>query len=157
MSAKLDHIDTTILHELQIDGSLSQRDLADKLGLSQNACWRRVKRLRESGVLGQPAARVNAEALGLDLAVFMLVRSRHHDAAWAASFRNRVESMPEVMELHRIGGEWDYLIKILTTGMSGYDKVYQRLIQDLDIEKVTGLFSMEQILTDRPVEVPKGR
>ncbi|MSU88039.1 winged helix-turn-helix transcriptional regulator [Rhodobacteraceae bacterium 2CG4] len=157
MDIKLDHIDLSILKALQIDAALSQRDLADRLGLSQNACWRRVRRLKQAGVLRAPAARVDAAALGLDLAVFMLVRTRHHDAAWAARFRSRVESLPEVMELHRIGGEWDYLIKVLTTGMRGYDRVYQRLIEDLDIEKVTGLFSMEQILTDRPVAVPQGR
>jgi len=157
MPQKLDHIDTQILKALQIDASLSQRDLADRLGLSQNACWRRVRRLKEAGILQAPMARVDAMALGLDLAVFMLVRTRHHDAAWAASFRTRVESIPEVMELHRIGGEWDYLIKVLTTGMHGYDRIYQRLIEDLDIEKVTGLFSMEQILTDRPIQVPRAR
>ena len=119
--------------------------------------WRRVRRLKEAGILHAPMARVDAMALGLDLAVFMLVRTRHHDAAWAASFRTRVESIPEVMELHRIGGEWDYLIKVLTTGMHGYDRIYQRLIEDLDIEKVTGLFSMEQILTDRPIQAPQTR
>ena len=151
---KIDRIDTLILAALQRDGAQSQRDLADAVGISQNACWRRVNRLRDEGVLRGTTARLDISKLGLDLIVFMLVRSRFHDKAWSAKFLQRVESIPEVIEVHRIGGEWDYLIKAVTSGMAGYDKVYQELINSLEIEKVTGLFSMEQVLGDRVIQVP---
>jgi Lrp/AsnC family transcriptional regulator len=140
---------------LQRDGGLSQRALAEKVGLSQNACWRRVKRLMDDGILLGSTARVSARALGLDLTVFMMVKTRHHAKDWSTRFRQRVEAIPEVAEFHRIGGDWDYLLKIVTTSMAGYDSVYQRLISDFDLETVTGFFSMETILDHRPL-VPRG-
>ncbi|WP_372841278.1 Lrp/AsnC family transcriptional regulator [Phaeovulum sp.] len=153
----MDHFDQQIIAALQRDGSLSQRALAEQVGLSQNACWRRVQRLNESGVLRGTTARIAAKALGLDLTVFMMVRTRHHNAEWARNFRQRVEAIPEIVELHRIGGDWDYLLKIVTTGMSGYDRVYQTLIASVDLEKVTGFFSMETILEGRPLPAPGPR
>ncbi|RVT85248.1 Lrp/AsnC family transcriptional regulator [Rhodobacteraceae bacterium CCMM004] len=150
---RLDSIDVRLLDLLQRDAALSQRDLADRLSISQNACWRRIRRLREAGVLQGTTARLDHRRVGLDLIVFMLVRSRNHNKQWSDAFIRRVRGIPEVIEVHRIGGEWDYLIKVVTAGMSGYDAVYQQLIADLEIEKVTGLFSMEQILEGRPIPV----
>ncbi|MDP1668020.1 Lrp/AsnC family transcriptional regulator [Phaeovulum sp.] len=153
----MDKIDQEIIAALQRDGGLSQRALAEKAGLSQNACWRRVQRLTDTGVLCGTTARIGAKALGLDLTVFMMVRTRHHNADWARSFRQRVEAIPEIVEMHRIGGDWDYLLKVVTKGMGGYDRVYQALISNLDLEKVTGFFSMETMLEGRPLLAPAGR
>lgn len=149
----MDHIDNKLISLLQQDGSLSQRELADRVGLSQNACWRRLTRLTEAGVIEGSRAHINAAALGLDLTVFAMIRTRHHSADWARRFRARAEAIPEITELHRIGGEWDYMAKIVTTSMAGYDTVYKRLIEDLDIERVTGVFSMETIFEGRPLSL----
>lgn len=151
---KLDVIDNQLLAALQADASLSQRALAERVGLSQNACYRRLQKLTEAGVLDGASARINTKALGLDLTVFVMVRTRYHDSDWARKFRQRVESIPEIIELHRVGGEWDYLLKVVTTSMSGYDKVYQALIANLGFEAVTGIFSMETMLENRPLPLP---
>jgi Lrp/AsnC family transcriptional regulator len=148
---KIDAIDIRLLDAVQRDGALSQRELADRVGLSQNACWRRMQRLAAAGVVQGSRGRIDAASLGLDLTVFMMVRTRHHARDWADRFRRHVEAIPEVVEFHRIGGEWDYLLKIVTTSMAGYDRVYQRLIANVDLEAVTGYFSMETILSDRPL------
>lgn len=150
----MDEIDNRILGLLQKDASLSQRELAERVGLSQNACWRRLSRLTEAGVLKGSRAQIDTAALGLELTVFVMIRTRHHDDGWARRFRARVESLPEVTEFHRIGGEWDYMAKVVTTGMAGYDAVYKRLIADLDLERVTGVFSMETIFEGRPLVMP---
>ena len=150
----MDEIDNRILGLLQKDASLSQRELAERVGLSQNACWRRLSRLTEAGILKGSRAQIDAAALGLELTVFVMIRTRHHDDGWARRFRARVESLPEVTEFHRIGGEWDYMAKVVTTGMAGYDAVYKRLIADLDLERVTGVFSMETIFEGRPLVMP---
>lgn len=147
----MDDIDNKLLALVQQDASLSQRELAERVGLSQNACWRRLARLTEAGVLKGSRARIDPRALGLDLTVFVMIRTRHHDDVWARRFRTRMESIPEVTELHRIGGEWDYMAKVVTTSMAGYDSIYKRLIADLDLERVTGVFSMETIFQDRPL------
>ncbi len=152
---KIDVIDNKLIALLQADASLSQRALSERVGLSQNACWRRLQKLTEAGILKGSTARIDTSALGLDLTVFVMVRTRHHDAEWATRFRQRAESIPEIVEMHRVGGEWDYLLKVVTTSMAGYDRAYQALIVDLDFETVTGIFSMETMLEGRPLPVPR--
>ena len=153
MSKKIDQIDRNILDVLQRDASLSQREVADRVGLSQNALWRRLKKLEEEGVLLGSRMRIDPTALGLDLTVFVMVRTRNHSMEWAEGFKAHVARIPQVAEMHRIGGDWDYMLKIITSGMSGYDAVYRRLTTGYELDTVTGFFSMETMLEDRPVDV----
>lgn len=154
---KIDKIDMTLLEVLQRDGSLSQRDVAEAVGLSQNACWRRMKRLREIGALKGTQAVVDPAALGLGLVVFVMIKTRHHSGDWSARFRRHVESIPQVSEFHRIGGDWDYMLKVVTDGMAGYDAVYRALIDGYDLDNVTGYFSMETIFAGRPLVAQRKR
>jgi Lrp/AsnC family transcriptional regulator len=151
---ELDAIDRRILAVLQSNGALSQRDVAAEVGQSQNACWRRIRRLTDLGVIDGYHARLNARKVGLDLTVFMMIRTRHHSEEWSLSFRKHVASIPEIVDVHRIGGDWDYMVKIVTTSMAGYDRVYQKLTAKVDLETVTGLFSMEAIVENRPLSLP---
>jgi Lrp/AsnC family transcriptional regulator, cysteine-sensing transcriptional activator len=151
----IDALDLKLLTQLQRDGSLSQRDLADRVGLSQNACWRRLQRLEELGLVKGTKSLINLAALGLDLTVFVMVRTRHHSSEWADRFKAHVEGLPEVIDFHRIGGDWDYMIKVIVCGMAGYDDFYQRFIQGFDHERVTGLFSMEAINENRPIDLTR--
>ncbi len=153
MSKQIDQIDRKILDVLQRDASLSQREVADRVGLSQNALWRRLKKLEEDGVLLGARMRIDPTALGLDLTVFVMVRTRNHSMEWAEGFKAHVARIPQVAEMHRIGGDWDYMLKIITSGMSGYDAVYRRLTTGYELDTVTGFFSMETMLEDRPVDV----
>ncbi len=146
-----DQIDKRILHELQRDASLSQRELADRVGLSQNACWRRLKALTDSGLLRGSVARLDRQLLGLDLVVFVLLRTRHHSADWLKAFRRHVLTIPEVVDFHRISGDYDYQLKVVTEDMSGYDRVYQRLIAGVELDSVTSYFAMESIAEGRPL------
>lgn len=150
---KIDDFDMKILSALQKDAGLSQRDLAEKVGMSQNACWRRLQRLTSLGVIKGSRSEVDLPALGLDLTVFVMIRTRHHSREWSDAFRARVEQLHEVVDFYRIGGDWDYLIKVVTKGMSGYDAFYQKLIADFDLATVTGFFSMEAIINNRPVDL----
>lgn len=136
---------------LQSAGDVSQRDLAERVGLSQNACWRRLRRLEADGLIGRARVPVDAAALGLDLTVFVMIKTRHHASDWSAAFRAHVEALPEVVDFYRIGGNWDYMIKAVTAGMAGYDRFYQALIADFDIETVMGIFAMEPIVEGRPL------
>ncbi|MCW0000573.1 Lrp/AsnC family transcriptional regulator [Pararhizobium sp. YC-54] len=154
---KIDDFDMKILTAMQVDANLSQRDLADKVGMSQNACWRRLQRLHSLGLIRGAHSEIDLRALGLDLTVFVMIRTRHHSKEWSEAFRDRVEKLPEVIDFYRIGGEWDYLIKVVTRGMSGYDAFYQKLITDFDLATVTGFFSMEAIINNRPVDLGKLR
>jgi Lrp/AsnC family transcriptional regulator len=150
---KIDAIDLRILTCLQKDGNISQRDLAEQVGLSQNACWRRLQRLNASGVIRGARTSIDLAALGFDLTVFVMVRTRHHSKEWADLFRAHVERLPEVIDFYRIGGDWDYLVKVRTRGMAGYDAFYQKLITNFDLATVTGFFSMEVILENRAADL----
>lgn len=150
---KIDEIDRKILSCLQKDGSISQRDLAERVGLSQNACWRRLQRLNTTGLIRGTHADIDVAALGYDLTVFVMIRTRHHSKEWADDFRKHVERLPEVIDFYRIGGDWDYLIKVVTRGMGGYDAFYQRLITSFDLATVTGFFSMEAIIDNRAADL----
>lgn len=145
----LDRIDQRVLEALHDDASVSQRELADRIGLSQHALWRRLRRLEEAGVLQGSRARIDLASVGLDLTVFVMIRTRQHSMDWAERFRDHVARIPEVVAMHRIGGDWDYMLKIVTRGMAGYDAVYRRLTTMADLDTVTGFFAMETMLDDR--------
>lgn len=154
---KLDSFDMKILNAMQSDANLSQRDLAEKVGMSQNACWRRLQRLNSLGLINGSHNVIDLKALGLDLTVFVMIRTSRHSKEWSEAFRSHVERLPEVVDFYRIGGEWDYLIKVVTKGMGGYDNFYQKLITDFELATVTGFFSMEAIINNRPVDLIKLR
>lgn len=154
---KIDQIDMRILTCLQNEGAISQRELSERVGLSQNACWRRLQRLNASGIIRGTHADIDLAALGYDLVVFVMIRTRHHSKDWADSFRKHVERLPEVIDFYRIGGDWDYLIKVVTRGMAGYDAFYQKLITDFDLATVTGFFSMEPIIENRAADLSRLR
>ena len=149
----MDKIDRNIVETLQKDSSLSQRQLADKVNLSQNACWRRLQKLNETGVIVGSTVLLDREKLGLGLVVFMMVKTRHHSAEWLATFRRSVLLIPDVVDFFRIGGEYDYMIKVITEEMSSYDVVYQRLITAVELDSVTSYFSMEAIVEQRPLKI----
>ncbi|NEW90253.1 Lrp/AsnC family transcriptional regulator, partial [Rhodopseudomonas sp. WA056] len=128
MTSKLDQINLRILAALQVDCSRSQRELADEVGLSQNALWRRLKALEASGAITGYGARVSQEAAGVPMTVFVMVRTRRHSAEWLRRFRAQIESIPEVVAFYRISGDFDYMLKIAARDMNNYDKVNQRII-----------------------------
>ena len=150
---EIDTIDRRILQSLQSDASLSQRAIADAVGLSQNACWRRMRRLEEAGVMRGQRAVLDHEKLGLDLTVVVLIKTPHHAKDWASRFKAHVARLPGVIDLYRIGGEWDYMIRVVTWGMAGYDEFYRRLVDGFELTTVTGHFVMERLIEDQPLQL----
>lgn len=145
MSNSIDDIDRAILSALQTDASLSVDAVAERVHLSRNACWRRVKRLEADGILRKRVALVDAEAVGLGLAVFVLVRTASHDPDWLRKFRAAVSEMPEIVGAHRMSGELDYVLRVQVASVPAYDKFYQRLIAKVAIADVSASFVMENI------------
>ena len=145
----LDHLDIKILREMQRDASQSQRELADRVGLSQNACWRRLKSLTESGLILGQTVRLDTKALGLDVTVFVLVRTRSHSRKWLEDFRTLISAIPEVIDFHRLAGDYDYMLKIIARDIAAFDRVYRRIIDKVELDTVTSYFSMEVIENQR--------
>lgn len=143
----MDAIDRRILRELQINAALPIAELADRVGLSQSPCWRRVHKLEEAGVIAGRTIRVAPEALGLGLTVYVEVTALDHTPAWRAAFLAALEPIPEVMEVLRLGGAGDYLLRVVTADMASYDAFYRRLTEAVPMRAVTSRFVMERLLS----------
>ncbi|GBQ26987.1 Lrp/AsnC family transcriptional regulator [Gluconacetobacter azotocaptans] len=153
MSEKMDHFDRALLRALQKDATLSQRELADIVGLSQNACWRRLHALRERGLVRGQTVRLDAGTLGLKLTVFVMVRTRHHSQEWLQTFRGAVTAIPNVIDFYRIAGDYDYMLKIVAADMNAFDEIYRRLIAQVELDTVTSYMAMEAISDNRDLPI----
>jgi Lrp/AsnC family transcriptional regulator len=150
---KIDLIDRKILREIQQDGSRSFSDIADKINLSTNACWRRIKQLQASGIIKKTVAILDQTALGIGLTAFVQIRTNQHSDKWFAEFSNAVCKIKEVTEFHRLSGDYDYLLKVVVADISDYDRIYKKIISTTALHDVTTYFSMEKIkeTTELPV------
>ena len=155
MKHEIDTIDRRLLAGLQRDATLTVDQLSERLNLSRNACWRRVKILEEKGVITGRVALVDAEKLGLGLSVFVILRTSHHDPDWLKRFRDAVTSFPEITGVYRMSGDLDYVLRARVADVKAYDRLYQRLIAKVPLDDVSASFVMEEIkdTTIVPVEV----
>jgi len=155
MSAEIDTLDRRILAELQRDGTLSADQLSERVSLSRNACWRRVKRLEEEGFITGRVALVDADRLGLGLSVFILIRTSNHDPDWLKRFREATTGFPEITGVYRMSGDLDYVLRARVADVKAYDRLYQRLIAKVALSDVSASFVMEEIkeTTIVPVEI----
>jgi Lrp/AsnC family transcriptional regulator len=141
----MDSTDRKILAILQEDASISVADVAKRVNLSQTPCWRRIQKLEEAGIIQRRVALVDPQALGLDLAVFVEVQSPDHSKEWLDGFADVLSGMPEVMEVYRMAGDVDYLLRISVANMAAYDDFYRRLIEQVPLKNVTSRFAMERV------------
>ena len=142
---EFDSIDRAILAELQQDASRSIQEIAGAVGLSQNPCWRRIKRLEASGVIQRRVAILDPDKLGVGITVFVSVRTSQHNEAWLRRFASGVMEIPEVVELYRMSGDIDYLLKVLVADIAEYDRIYKKLIEVAELYDVSSSFAMERI------------
>lgn len=141
----MDKLDRKILDVLQKDASPTAAEIAERVGLSKAPCWRRIQRLRETGVIRRTVALLDARALNVGTTVFVTIKAPSHSAAWYERFAKVVRDLPEVTELHRMSGDVDYLLRVVVPDIEAYDAVYKRLIGALEMLDVSASFSLETI------------
>lgn len=141
----MDRFDRKILDLLQQDAAMPVAEIADQIGLSTTPCWRRIKNLEDTGVIQKRVAVLDAEKINAGVTVFVGVKAGRHAADWLEKFAAAVGEIDEVMEVHRLSGEIDYLLKIVVPDISAYDDVYKRLIAKADFADVSSFFAMEKI------------
>lgn len=143
---KIDTIDWAILDALQADASPAVHDIGERVGLSANACWRRIRRLEDAGVISRRVALLDPARLGLTTTVFVAVRTNRHDPAWLKAFAAGVATISEIVECHRMAGDVDYLLKLTVADIAHYDRIYRKLIAAIpDLADVSSSFSMERL------------
>ena len=147
-------MDLKILRLLQEDATLSISELGDRVNLSQNACWRRIRRLEAEGYIRRRVALLDAEKLGCGVTVFVTVRAAEHSDTWLKTFAETVQNIPEIVEFYRMSGDVDYLLKLQVSGIGAYDKVYQKLIRSVRLSDVSSAFAMEEIKHTTAIPLP---
>lgn len=151
--ASLDELDRKILRLLQEDCDISLDALAKQVGSSKTPVWNRIKKMRKSGVIRGQVALVDPEAVGLGETFFVAVRTSQHDAAWLEAFTEAVLEIPEILEVHRLTGDIDYLLKVQVAGTADFDRVYKELIGRISLFNVTSSLSMETIKSTTALKV----
>lgn len=139
----MDLIDRKIIATLQADATLSIQQIADRVGLSQTPCWKRIQKLEQTGVIKGRVALVNPVSIGLGLTVFVSVSTDDHTPGWREQFATTVTAMPEVMDLYRMAGEVDYMLRVVVQDMAAYDAFYKRLTEAVAMKAVVSRFAME--------------
>ena len=141
----IDPKDRDILGEIQRDCAQSIEELAGKVNLSRNACWRRVKMLEEAGVIRARVALLDPEKLNLGLTAFIAVKTAQHEPRWLEKFAAAVKDIPEITGVYRTTGDTDYLLQAVVPDIAGYDRLYKRLIAKIPLTDVSSSFVMEKI------------
>jgi len=141
----MDSIDQGILSILQQDADTPLAEIARRVHLSQTPCWRRIQKLREAGVIRKQVALCDAASLNVGVTVFVSIRTNQHTQAWLEQFASGVTDIPEVVELYRMSGDIDYLLRVVVPDIAGYDAVYKKLIKVAELFDVSSSFAMEQM------------
>ncbi|MES9870272.1 MAG: Lrp/AsnC family transcriptional regulator [Sedimenticola sp.] len=153
---KLDRYDRRILEILQVEGRLSNQELAERIGLSQSPCLRRVRALEESGLISGYRAMVDAQKLGLTLFALIHISMDRHTPERFANFDATVTALPEVLECLLITGQdADYQLKVVVKDMEAYQELLLNKITR--IEGVTGVhssFVMRQVVMRTALPLP---
>ncbi len=141
----MDDIDRRILKLLQQDVDLPVAEVAERVGLSPSPCWRRIQKLEAEGIIERRVALLNPEKMNVGVTVFVAIRTSQHDEKWLKDFAQRVTRIPEVVELYRMSGEIDYMMRVVVPDIKAYDAVYKRLIAAVPLFDVSSSFAMEAI------------
>ncbi len=151
----MDRTDLKILAILQQDSSIPVAEIAKQVNLSQTPCWRRIQKLEAAGVITGRVALLDPDAIGAGITVFVEVETGDHSAEWLARFADEVRAMPEVMEVYRMAGDVDYLLRVAVGSMTAFDIFYKRLIEAVPLKNVTSRFAMERVKSTTAYPLPE--
>lgn len=154
-SRALDKIDMHILSVLQADARIVMKDLAEQVGLSLTPCIERVRRMERDGVIEGYFARVNPDALGLQILVFVEITLRQKSEQAFERFRRAMLAIPEVMECHLVSGDFDYLIKARIPEMIEYRRLLGEILHVADGGQSKSYVVMEELKETLALSIPR--
>lgn len=150
----LDAIDKRILRIVQTDASLAIGEIAHKVGLSQTPCWKRLQKLEQGGFIKRRIAILDQAKLGLGLTVFVAIVVGEHAAESQAKFAADLSSLPEVMDLYRMAGDVDYMLRVVVPDTAAFDAFYKKLTALAPLKSVTSRFALEGIKNETALPIP---
>lgn len=137
MPDQIDEIDRRILMLIQHDASLTTSEIADKIGLSQAPCWRRIKKLEDSGVIRKRVTLVDHKKVGLPVMIFAHIKLSAHGKRTLPDFDDAIRRFPEVLECYTLMGETDYILKIVAPSVEAYEKFFRERLSQLPAVRET--------------------
>lgn len=141
----MDSFDRAILAQVQDDAALPLNEIANRVGLSPTPCWNRIRKMEEQGVITGRVALLDSASLGLGVTIFVSIETADHSEGWLARFAQAVQGMPEVVDVYRMSGDVDYMMRVVVPTIDAYDDFYRRLIKAVPLKNVTSRFAMEKI------------
>lgn len=143
---ELESLEIRILTELQKNGRLTNQDLADLVGLSPSACWRRVRSLEEEGVIKNYQARINGSKVGFPETIFARVSLEKHSDILVQNFETAIIGRNEVIECFATSGDSDYLIRVVASDISSYDDFIQKFLLKIEgVSQVRSNFQLREV------------
>lgn len=137
MSLRLTPTDKAILELIQQDAGLSTAEIAEKVGLSQSPCWRRIRRLEEAGVIKRKVALLDHAALGMEVVAFVSVKLSEHGRRNLEDFESRVSGLPEVLECFTVTGDVDYILKIVAKDIRHFESFLRNRLMTMTMIRET--------------------
>jgi len=146
MQSQLDAYDRRILALLQEDASLSSAQIAERVGLSQSPCWRRIQRLKEEGVIRGQVTLLDRKKIGLNTQIFAEVKLNSHGRTNFAEFTEAIREFPEVLECYVLMGAVDFLLRIVTPDIEAYERFFfEKLSMVPGIQEVNSIVALSEI------------
>ena len=153
----IDAKDRQIIRALQLDGRLSNLELAERVNLSPSPCLRRVRLLEEAGVIRGYAADVDPRAMGLRVPAFTRITLDRHDRDAVGRFEARVRAIDEILDCHLMTGEADYLLRVVVPDLDAYEGfVRDRLHAIPGIRSITTSLVYGTVKSARVYPTPEG-
>ena len=142
----LDQTDRRILAILQTNPGIKATEIGERIGLSQSACWRRIQRLRDEGVIKDQPAILDREKVGLSTMVFAQVKLTSHGRSNLTDFAEAVRKYPEVLDCYVVLGNIDFLLRIVAEDIKGYERfIYEKLSQLPGVQEVNSSMALSEI------------
>ena len=142
----MDDTGLKLIKQLQLTADLSLSELSRRVGISKTACWNRMQRMEEEGIILGKKVLFDRESLGLKIVVFLSITVGRHSTDWVEKFSSVVEQFPEIIEVHRLTGEGaDYQLKVVCPSIDAYDSFQQNLISKIDFTSMSSKMSLKQL------------
>lgn len=150
----MDAIDRKILAQLQVQGRMTITELAQHVQLSVSPCHRRLRELERSGSIRGYRAVVDPVALGLTFQALVFVTMRQEDRETLLGFEAAVAKIPHVVQAHRLFGDPDYLLRVVTTDLGAYQRLEDDELSALPgVQRLNSTLVMKHVVDDRPLPV----
>ncbi|MBL8650083.1 MAG: Lrp/AsnC family transcriptional regulator [Sphingopyxis sp.] len=143
---QLDRHEKAILNILQDNADISTAELAERVGLSQSPCWRRVAALEQAGIIRKRVALVDRRKVGLSAQIFAQVKLSAHGRAHLADFEAAIADIPEIIECHVLMGTVDFLLRVVATDVEAYEKLFfEKLSRLPGVQEINSAIALSEI------------